>query len=111
MAKIKPIEFPLKGVANFLLVTSLPYALGIDKTTGVTWALFEEKDELLPVKDAIGNDVTDDDGKVQEALKTTYKLIHEGGTIQLTEEEFKGWGNDDQKIIELVASRIPVELE
>jgi hypothetical protein len=93
MAKIQPIEFPILGTANDMIVRILPFEM--DDTTATTYY------ELREV-----TDVTNEEGEVTG--KTTKMITN--GNYQLTEEEFAAWGQDNSYVVECVANHLGITI-
>jgi hypothetical protein len=110
MAHIQPIQIPFQGTANYLHITSMPYALGVDLTTGLQWALMEETITQEPVLTEAGEQELDEAGEPVTVEKKEYKPLGPNGTFALTEEEFGNWGTDDSYIIQLIAYKLGVVL-
>jgi hypothetical protein len=90
MAKITPVEFPLnQGTANNLYVKSLGF--GAEDTSCVLYYELQETSQNL------------------ETNSTTINII-KVGNVNMTEEAFAAWGQDNSYLNEYVADILGVTL-
>lgn len=92
MAKIQPIEFPILGTANEMIVRVLPFEM--DDTTATTYYELREVTET-----------TAEDGSVSKSSK-----IITNGNYALSEEEFAEWGQDNAYVVECVAAHLGITI-
>lgn len=83
MAAIQPLEFPILGTANNLLVRSLPFDMEALNAT-----FYYE---------------------LQEVSETQTKLVT-NGNITMPAEVYDGWGSDNHYVIEWVADYLALTL-
>ena len=91
MIKIQDVTIPTRGVASYLNVTALNFA--ITPTAGISlyWQLFEE--------------TTTTNAETQEEESSSGKMLLDGN-LQLPQEQYDAWGTDDSVITDWVMEQL-----